>query len=120
MLIFSMHTSTTYVMRAMEAGAYGYVSKAASADELVEAIRKVIGGSRYLQRDLVTELTGSAMWAKGPRQPLSSRELNILRLLAEGNTLSEIAKQIGVFLQDDRQLLHADQREIECGGGRGI
>lgn len=94
-LIFSMHGSPTYVMRAMQAGAFGYVTKAASADELVEAIRKVAAGGRYLQRDLVTDLAGSELWSKGKKQPLTARELDILRLLAQGNTLSEIAAQLG-------------------------
>ena len=95
-LIFSMHSSPAYVMRAMQAGACGYVTKAASADELLEAIQKVAIGGHYLQRDLVTDLACSEIWAKGPRQPLSARELDILRLLAQGNTLSEIAAQLGV------------------------
>jgi DNA-binding NarL/FixJ family response regulator len=94
-LIFSMHGSPAYVMRAMQTGASGYVTKSANADELVQAIRKVIAGGRYVQRDLMTELAGSEVWTKGPRQPLSARELDILRLLAQGDTLSEIAAQLG-------------------------
>jgi DNA-binding NarL/FixJ family response regulator len=94
-LIFSMHSSPAYVMRAMQAGASGYVAKSASADELVEAVQKVAAGGRYVQRDLATDLAGSAVWCKGPKQPLSARELDILRLLAEGNTLSEIAAKLG-------------------------
>ena len=94
-LIFSMHSSPAYVMRAMQAGAAGYVTKSASADELVEAIRKVAAGGRYLQRDLVTDLAGSDVWSRGPKQPLSSRDLDILRLLAQGRSLSEIAAELG-------------------------
>ncbi len=95
-LIFSMHSNPSYVMRAMQAGAQGYVTKSASADELLEAIRQVMAGGRYLQRDLVAELTASSVWVGGPKQPLSSRDLDILRLLAQGHTLSEIATRIGV------------------------
>jgi DNA-binding NarL/FixJ family response regulator len=94
-LIFSMHSSPAYVMRAMQAGASGYVTKSASASELVEAIQKVAAGGRYLERHLVSELAASDIWTKGPKQPLSARELDILRLLAQGNTLSEIAAQLG-------------------------
>jgi len=94
-LIFSMHGSPAYVMRAMQAGACGYVTKSASADELVDAIQKVAGGGRYLQRDLVADLAGSGVWNKGPKPPLSAKELDILRLLAQGNTLSQIAAQLG-------------------------
>jgi DNA-binding NarL/FixJ family response regulator len=95
-LIFSMHSNPSYVMRAMQAGALGYVTKSASADEVLEAVRHMLAGSRYLQRDLVTELSASPVWGRGPEQPLSSRELDILRLLAQGNTLSQIAASIGV------------------------
>lgn len=94
-LIFSMHSSATYVMRSMQAGAYGYITKSASAGELLEAIQKVAAGSRYLQRDLVTDLAGSDIWTKGQRPPLSAKELDILRLLAQGKTLSEIAMELG-------------------------
>ena len=94
-LIFSMHSSPAYVMRAMQAGAAGYLTKSASADELVDAIRKVAAGGRYLQRDLVADLAGSDVWSRGPRQKLSTRELDILRLLAQGKTLSEIAAELG-------------------------
>jgi DNA-binding NarL/FixJ family response regulator len=91
-----MHSSATYVMRAMQAGAYGYITKSVNADELLEAIRQVTAGAHYLQRDLVTDLAGSAIWTKGPKQPLSSRELDIMRLLSQGLTLSEIAANLGV------------------------
>jgi DNA-binding NarL/FixJ family response regulator len=94
-LIFSMHGDASYVMKAMQAGAFGYVTKSASATELLEAIGKVMEGAHYLQRDLVTELAGSSVWNKGPKSPLSSRELDILRLLAQGNTLHEIANELG-------------------------
>ena len=94
-LIFSMHSSPAYVMRAMQAGAAGYVTKSASADELVEAIRKVAAGGRYLQRDLVTDLAGSDIWSHGAKPPLSTRELDILRLLAQGRTMSDIAAELG-------------------------
>ena len=80
----------------MQAGALGYVTKSASADELLEGVRQVIAGSRYLQQDLVTELAASNLWTQGPKQTLSVRELDILRLLAQGNSLAEIAAQIGV------------------------
>jgi DNA-binding NarL/FixJ family response regulator len=94
-LIFSMHSSAPYVMRAMQAGAYGYITKSASASELLEAIQKVAAGSHYLQGDLVTNLAGSDIWTKGQRPALSAKELDILRLLAQGKTLSEIATELG-------------------------
>jgi two-component system invasion response regulator UvrY len=95
-IVFSMHSSGPYVMRAMQAGASGFISKSGSVDELLEAVRQVMSGGRYLQRDIVTELAGSGIWAEGPKQQLSSRELDIMRLLAQGQTLTEISSKLGV------------------------
>jgi two-component system invasion response regulator UvrY len=95
-LIFSMHANPTYVLRAMQAGALGYVTKSASADELLAAVRSVMNGTRYLQRDLVADLAASPVWTQGPKQTLSSRELDIMRLLAQGLALTQIAAQLGV------------------------
>jgi two-component system invasion response regulator UvrY len=95
-LIFSMHATPTYVLRAMEAGANGFVSKAASATEFLEAARKILGGASYIQRDLLAEIGAGSLLAKGRQRPLTNRELDILRLMAEGQSLSEIASSLNV------------------------
>lgn len=95
-LIFSMHTTPVYVARALQAGAKGYVSKGASADELVEAIRKVMAGERYVERELAAELALNVFSPDEPGKALSARELDIMRLLAQGKSLSAIAEQLGI------------------------
>lgn len=95
-LIFSMHTTPVYVARALQAGAKGYVSKGASADELVEAIRKVMAGERYVERDLAAELALNVLDSNESGKALSARELDIMRLLAKGKGLSDIADQLGI------------------------
>ncbi|WP_158807385.1 response regulator transcription factor [Beijerinckia sp. L45] len=95
-LIFSMHTTPVYVARALQAGAKGYVSKGASADELVEAIRKVMAGERYVERDLAAELALNVLDSHESGKALSARELDIMRLLAKGKGLSDIADQLGI------------------------
>lgn len=95
-LIFSMHTTPVYVARALQAGAKGYVSKGASADELVEAIRKVMAGERYVERDLAAELALNVLDPNEPGKALSARELDIMRLLAKGKGLADIADQLGI------------------------
>jgi two-component system invasion response regulator UvrY len=95
-LIFSMHTTPVYIARALQAGAKGYVSKGASADELVEAIRKVLAGERYVERDLAAELALHTLGPSEPNKALSARELDIMRLLAQGKDLSSIADQLGI------------------------
>jgi two-component system invasion response regulator UvrY len=95
-LIFSMHTAPVYVMRAMQAGACGYVSKGASATEFVTAVRKVISGMRYIETELATGLAVSRFDGADPREHLSARELDVMRLLSQGRGLSDISVMLGV------------------------
>jgi DNA-binding NarL/FixJ family response regulator len=95
-LVLSMHAEPLYVARAMDAGAQGYVSKNASPDELLTAVRRVAGGGRYVEGELAQAL---AQQGPGPPQSLdrlSARDLEILRLLAAGRSLSEIADALGL------------------------
>ena len=95
-LIFSMHTTPLYVARALQAGAKGYISKGAGAEELVEAIRVVIGGGKYVERELAADLALNAFGSDDSGKPLSPRELDIMRLLAKGKGLSDIADALGI------------------------
>jgi len=91
-LVFSMHANPIYVAKALDAGARGYVSKGAPAEELVEAVKIVAAGGRYLEREIATEL---AVHSSEHRE-LSARELDILRLLALGKSLGAIAEELGM------------------------
>ena len=91
-----MHTTPVYIARALQAGAKGYISKGASADELVEAIRKVMAGERYVERELAAELAVNVLGSNDSGKALSARELDIMRLLAKGKGLSDIAEQLGI------------------------
>jgi DNA-binding NarL/FixJ family response regulator len=95
-LIFSMHNAHHYVARALRGGAYGYVTKSASAAELLEALRKVIAGGRYVERELASELATTVFSETSPNAQLSERDLEILRLLTQGRSLSEIAEALRV------------------------
>ncbi len=95
-LIFSMHTTPLYVARALQAGARGYVSKSAGADELVDAIRQVMNGGRYVERELASDLAVNAFGSDESGKALSARELDIMRLLAKGKGLSDIADALGI------------------------
>jgi len=72
------------------------VSKSASADELVEAIRQVMGGGRYVERDLAADLALNVFGSEDPAKSLSARELDIMRQLAKGKSLSAIADTLGI------------------------
>jgi DNA-binding NarL/FixJ family response regulator len=95
-LVLSMHAEPLYVTRAMEAGARGYVSKNIAPDELVAAIRQVAAGGRYVEGELAQELVLNPAPAIEPLERLTPRDLEIMRLLARGRSLSEIADALGL------------------------
>lgn len=95
-LIFSMHTSALYVTRALQCGVKGYISKSAGAEEFVEAVRQVAAGGRYVERDLAVDLAFNVAGSDEPGAALSTRELDIMRLLAKGENLSAITERLGV------------------------
>jgi two-component system invasion response regulator UvrY len=95
-LIFTMHAEPVYAMQAMRAGARGYVSKSAPVDELVAAIRKVLEGGQYIDRDVASRLALSQIGSQDPLKNLSLREVEILRLLGQGKSLTAIADTLGV------------------------
>lgn len=95
-LIFSMNSDPLYASRALRAGAKGYVSKSAPADELLLAIRKVSEGGQYVDREVAARLAVSQITADDPFQKLTARELEILRQLGKGASLTEISNGLGV------------------------
>ena len=93
-LVFSTHAEPIYVRKSLEAGARGYVSKNAPPEELTCAIRAVLRGRTYVEAELAEE-----MELRGPARALdalTTRELEILRLLARGRSLTQIADALGV------------------------
>jgi len=93
-LVLSMHGEPLYAKRALEAGAAGYMTKNASPDELLTAVRRVTAGGRYVEAELAQALADPA--AGAPLDSLTARELEIMRLLAGGASLAEIAAAVGV------------------------
>jgi DNA-binding NarL/FixJ family response regulator len=96
-LVISMYDNPIYVARILEAGARGYVSKNAPSEEIVEAVRRVAAGRSYVEPEMAQELAlGNVRPASHELSRLSSRDVEILRLLAAGKSLTEIAEAIGV------------------------
>jgi DNA-binding NarL/FixJ family response regulator len=93
-LVLTMHAEPLYAKRALDAGAAGYVTKNASPDELLTAVRKVTAGGRYVEAELAQALAAPA--SGGALDSLNARELEIMRLLAGGASLAEIAAAVGV------------------------
>lgn len=95
-IVFSMHAEAFRAAQALRAGAVGYLSKRASPEELVEAVRRVAEGGRYIEREIAQELALRAAATDDPIEQLTARDLEILRLLGEGRSLAEIADALGV------------------------
>ncbi|MGQ0546264.1 MAG: response regulator [Betaproteobacteria bacterium] len=97
-IVLSMYSEREYVRRALKAGAAGYVVKRSAAKEVVEAIRAVSGGGRYLSpRVADVAIDDSAGESSGdPLSRLSAREREVLQLLAEGRTGAEIAQRLSL------------------------
>lgn len=95
-VIFSMYTDLAYATSARRAGAIGYVSKSATSDQLLTAVRRAARGQSYVDTAIAGELAMTAFAPAEHDTPLTPREMEILRLLAEGKSLSEIADIVGV------------------------
>ena len=85
-------------MRALKAGASGYLTKDSAPDELVKAIRKVVSGGRYVSSFLAERLAFAigADSSKLPHETLSDREFQVLRLIASGKSVTEIAAELSL------------------------
>lgn len=99
-LIFTMYDSEEYAMRLLRSGAFGFIAKGTSGNELAPAIRKVHEGGKYISQS-VLERIGShvaALADSGPLSQLSDRELQVLKALAEGKKAREIAEDLNLSL----------------------
>jgi two-component system, NarL family, invasion response regulator UvrY len=90
-LVVSMHAEPFYATRALEAGALGYVSKNIAPEELLGAVRMVGEGRRFIEPRIAQELALQRIDAGDRLHQLSQRDLEIMRLMAAGRSLSEIA-----------------------------
>jgi two-component system invasion response regulator UvrY len=96
-LIFSMHDSETLVLRSLEAGATGYLTKQGGVAQMVEAVRLVAQGKLFVDSKYVPDLMHHRLLGTDdPLQILSTREFQIFQLLAEGYSVSEIASMLSI------------------------
>ena len=101
-LVLSMHAESQYAVRAIRAGAAGYLTKESAADQLVAAIRRVAGGGAWISPETAERLAldfsqGPADAA--PHAALSDREFQVFRLIVAGRTVTEIAKQLSISVK---------------------
>ncbi|MDJ0666140.1 MAG: response regulator transcription factor [Desulfobacterales bacterium] len=101
-LILTMHEEAQYVVRAIEAGAMGYLTKQSAPEQLVTAIRKLHDGQRYITDEATEALAlriAKGTRAKTPLDSLSMRELQVLRRLGMGHTNREIASAYNISIK---------------------
>ena len=95
-LVFSMHNETQVASRAIRAGASGFISKDSDPEVLLEAIRRVAAGGKYIDPDLAEQLAFDALLPeqRAPHSLLSEREFEVFKLLVSGKLVNEIADQL--------------------------
>jgi len=100
-LVLSMHSEEQYAVRALKAGASGYLSKESAADELVAAIRRIAGGGAYVTPETAERLAlGAAPRAETAAHTLlSDREFQVFQMIARGASVSEIARELSLSVK---------------------
>ena len=98
-LILSVHSNKEYIFRVIQAGAHGYVSKEAPPEELLQAIESVFDGEPFFSQDIARAALHQFVNSGGQKEPfaqLTSRERQVLVLIAEGQSNKQIAHQLGI------------------------
>ena len=97
-LILSIHPEEQYALRALKSGAAGYLSKDTAPDELVKAVQKVLLGKKYISQSIAEKLasTFSSDTSMNAHENLSDREFDVMKLLANGKSVSEIADMLSL------------------------
>lgn len=97
-LVLSMHPEDQFAVRLLKAGAAGYLTKESAGEELVCAIKKVVAGGRYISPSLAERMASylTIDVQKAPHERLSDREFLILRMIASGKQVSQIAKELSL------------------------
>jgi DNA-binding NarL/FixJ family response regulator len=100
-LVLSMYPEEQYAIRALKAGASGYLTKESAPEELIEAIRKVSQGGKYISASLAESLAFhvEANSEKPLQETLSNREYQVMLMLASGKTVKEIANDLSLSVK---------------------
>jgi DNA-binding NarL/FixJ family response regulator len=100
-LMLSMYAEDQYAVRALKAGAAGYLTKESAPDELVKAIRKVVSGGKYVSLFLAEKLAIdiNSNSNRLPHELLSDREFQTLHMLAGGLTIKQIATELTLSIK---------------------
>lgn len=100
-LIFSIHREDQYAIRALKAGASGFLNKQCHSSKILEAIRQVARGMKYISTELAQELANNLNQDNedAPHKSLSDREFQTMTLIASGKSVSDIAKELSLSVK---------------------
>ncbi len=99
-LVLSMHPENQFAVRVLKSGAAGYMTKESAPAELVGAVKKVLAGGRYVSTALAENLAASlSATQSAPQEALSDREFQVLRLIASGKMVSDIARELSLSVK---------------------
>src|SRR5262249_16883350 len=100
-LILSMHPEDQFALRVLKAGAAGFIPKESAPDELIKAVRKVVGGGRYVTAALAEKMAFQLATSseKPLHELLSDREFQVLRSIASGKTVGNIAETLNLSVK---------------------
>lgn len=96
-----MYSANQYALRVMRAGAAGYLSKESAPDQLLEAVQKITSGTRYVSAEMAESIAHD--WSRNPDQgrheTLSDREFEVMRLIASGKSVGDIARELALSVK---------------------
>ena len=100
-LVLSMHPEEQYAVRVLKSGAAGYITKNTASEEVIGAVKKVLAGGKYVSAALAEALASSlnAPAGKAPHEVLSDREYQVMRLIALGKSVKEIAFELSLSVK---------------------
>jgi two-component system, NarL family, invasion response regulator UvrY len=100
-LMLTVHSEEQYAVRAVRAGAAGFLTKETAPSLLVDAVRKIAAGGRYVSAELAETLASmlAGESAGEPHQRLSDREFEVMKLLASAKTVSQVAEELGLSVK---------------------
>lgn len=101
LLVLTVHPEDQYAVRVLKMGAAGYLTKESAPAELIRAIRKIAGGGRYVSESLAERLACDlgADTGRPPHERLSDREYQVVRLMASGKAMKEIAGELSLSIK---------------------
>ncbi|MDZ4851285.1 MAG: response regulator transcription factor [Pirellulaceae bacterium] len=132
MLVISAFQDSLYAERALRAGALGYLNKQQSSGKVIEAIRTVLRGERFvdpeISRRLIDQALGGAAVTNSPVKQLTDRELEVFRLIGEGTTTGAIAEQLFLSVHTvdrhreniKRKLCLSNANELTCAAAQWL